>query len=150
MPALSPQMHLNLCSPGPAPQTTCSPNLVPLRSQNLHHLFHFCSFLFKIFPSFPTGELGLVAHILETIYLQLLSGLSSHLSLCSFQDAPNRKENDNTADPLFTQMSGHYLQQNRAGHISREEGETQQCGQGFSFKNATPLPSLTPMQRAKH
>ena len=85
------------------------------------------------------GELGLVAHILETIYLQLLSSLSSHLSLCSSQDAPNRKENDNMTDPLFTQLSGHYLQQKRAGHVSRKEGE-QQCGQGFSFKNATPSP----------
>lgn len=95
------------------------------------------------------GELGLVAHILETIYLQLLSSLSFHLSLCSSQDAPNRKEN-NTADPLFTQLSGHYLQQKREGHVSRKEGEKKQCGQGFSFKNATPLPNLTSMQRVKH
>ena len=49
MPSPSPRMHLNLCSPGPAPHTAWSPNFVPLPGQNLHHFFHFCSFFFFFF-----------------------------------------------------------------------------------------------------
>lgn len=104
-PSLSPLMHRNSSSPGSAPQTTCSPKLCPSFWPKPTSFLPFLFFKRKKKKSpFP----------LPTFWKHCVSPavISSSFCpfLCSFQDAPHRKENDNVA--TFTQLSGHYLPRN--------------------------------------